>query len=112
MTTTNTKPASEVKSWLWPDRTIGKMESRILRDEHNAAVNEVTALRARCERLEAALTSILTTLDGWADGARIAALSAEQRGDDDEQVGQSNTRENYGKLVNIGRAALAGEGKS
>lgn len=26
--------------WLWPDRVIGKRESRRLRDEHNAAMNE------------------------------------------------------------------------
>jgi len=25
--------------WLWPDRTIGKKESSVLRDEHNALVN-------------------------------------------------------------------------
>lgn len=33
-------------SWLWPDRTISKAESRQLRDEHNAAVNEIATLRA------------------------------------------------------------------
>lgn len=27
------------QSWLWPDRVIGKRESRTLRDEHNALVN-------------------------------------------------------------------------
>ena len=27
-------------SWLWPDRTIGKRESRILREEHNEAINQ------------------------------------------------------------------------
>ncbi len=29
-----------VKPWLWPDRTIGKRESRELREEHNRAVND------------------------------------------------------------------------
>jgi predicted ABC-class ATPase len=29
----------ELKCWLWPDRTIGKRESRLLREEHNAAMN-------------------------------------------------------------------------
>lgn len=28
-----------MKSWLWPDRTIGKRESRLLREEHNKLVN-------------------------------------------------------------------------
>ena len=32
------------QSWLWPDRTIGKRESRRLREEHNALVNEHTAM--------------------------------------------------------------------
>lgn len=31
-------------SWLWPDRVIGKRESRRLRDEHNALVNRVAQL--------------------------------------------------------------------
>jgi len=26
-------------TWLWPDRAIGKRESRTLREEHNATVN-------------------------------------------------------------------------
>ena len=59
------------------------------------------------EALAGVLDTLRITLDGWADGARIAALSAEQRGDDDEQVAQSNTRENYGKLVRIADAALS-----
>ena len=33
------------RPWLWPDHSIGKRESRRLREEHNAAVNELgTAL--------------------------------------------------------------------
>lgn len=28
------------RPWLWPDREIGKRESRKLREEHNRAVNE------------------------------------------------------------------------
>jgi hypothetical protein len=27
------------KPWLWPDRVISKRESRVIREEHNAAVN-------------------------------------------------------------------------
>jgi len=33
-------------SWLWPDRTIGKRESRTLREEHNATVNSHADLLA------------------------------------------------------------------
>jgi len=33
------------KSWLWPDRQIGKRESRELREEHNALVNHHETLR-------------------------------------------------------------------
>lgn len=44
------------KSWLWPDRTIGKKESRVLRDEHNALYNEFdTVLRG----LEATLACLV-----------------------------------------------------
>ena len=28
-----------MNSWLWPDKVIGKRESRLLRNEHNEAVN-------------------------------------------------------------------------
>lgn len=34
------------KSWLWPDRTIGKRESRVLREEHNALLNEAANIVA------------------------------------------------------------------
>jgi hypothetical protein len=34
-----------MNTWLWPDRTIGKAESRELREEHNAVVNQSAALR-------------------------------------------------------------------
>lgn len=35
---------SKHKTWLWPDRTISKRESRELRDEHNALANSHAAL--------------------------------------------------------------------
>lgn len=35
------------KSWLWPDHVIGKRESRRLREEHNALLNEFARLHAR-----------------------------------------------------------------
>lgn len=28
-----------MRTWLWPDRNIGKRESRRLREEHNAAIS-------------------------------------------------------------------------
>jgi len=34
--------------WLWPDHAIGKRESRRLREEHNATVNECAELLAAC----------------------------------------------------------------
>ena len=42
----------ETKTWLWPDRTIGKRESGMLRAEHNALVNQ-------CADLLAALIELL-----------------------------------------------------
>lgn len=30
---------ARARCWLWPDRTIGKKESRALREEHNGLVN-------------------------------------------------------------------------
>lgn len=38
------KVKREPNSWLWPDRTISKRESRQLREEHNALVNEYAEL--------------------------------------------------------------------
>lgn len=42
-------------SWLWPDRTIGKRESRVLREEHNALANShhelLTALKALADEV-------------------------------------------------------------
>jgi hypothetical protein len=32
--------SNTVRPWLWPDHTIGKRESRELREEHNRAVND------------------------------------------------------------------------
>lgn len=37
--------AGEFKAWLWPDKTIGKKESRQLREEHNKLVNAYERLR-------------------------------------------------------------------
>lgn len=45
-----------MKPWLWPDRTIGKRESRALREEHNAAVEEHV-------KLERAAAAVLHELD-------------------------------------------------
>jgi hypothetical protein len=35
--------------WLWPDHCIGKRESRRLREEHNATVNDCADLLAACK---------------------------------------------------------------
>ena len=40
---------STTRTWLWPDRTIRKPESRVLREEHNALVNLTAALLAALE---------------------------------------------------------------
>jgi hypothetical protein len=44
-----------VKPWLWPDHVIGKRESRRLREEHNAAVNDCADLLAAGERMAAVI---------------------------------------------------------
>jgi len=41
------------ESWLWPDRTIGKLESRDLREEHNRLVNSHAELLSSLVRLNA-----------------------------------------------------------
>ena len=43
------------KPWLWPDRTIGKRESRELREEHNEAINQ------RADLLEALQEFVATS---------------------------------------------------
>lgn len=47
----------KAKPWLWPDRAIGKRESRRLREEHNAAVNDVAALLEACRDAVATLAN-------------------------------------------------------
>jgi hypothetical protein len=42
-------------SWLWPDRTISKRESRQLREEHNALVNASAELVDALKGLKAIL---------------------------------------------------------
>jgi|CXWL01.1.fsa_nt_gi hypothetical protein len=55
----STKPKS--KFWFWPDRTIGKKESRILREEHNELANERHSLVV-------ALGTLVNLHDGINDG--------------------------------------------
>lgn len=44
------------KSFLWPDHIIGKRESRRIREEHNAAINDMSELlEALRETLEFAI---------------------------------------------------------
>lgn len=43
----------KTKSWLWPDHTIGKRESRQLREEHNALVNSHAELLAALQAVTA-----------------------------------------------------------
>lgn len=57
--------------WLWPDRTIGKQESRQLREEHNAVVHEVDRLKALNADLVSALTGTLSAMDAVATGATL-----------------------------------------
>lgn len=48
-----TTPSNSVaKAWLWPDRHIGKRESRKLREEHNALYNEHARLIAALEEID------------------------------------------------------------
>lgn len=42
---------STPSSWLWPDRVIGKRESRRLREEHNRVVNNHAELLQACQLL-------------------------------------------------------------
>ena len=42
------------KTWHWPDKCIGRRESRTLRDEHNAVVNSQ-------EELATSLAELLNT---------------------------------------------------
>jgi hypothetical protein len=41
----------ETRSWLWPDRVIGKRESRTPREEHNILVNKYATLARATRRL-------------------------------------------------------------
>lgn len=56
--TSSTEPHS---AYLWPDHTIGKRESRALRDSHNALYNDYHNLLAVNAELVRALESIAKT---------------------------------------------------
>lgn len=81
--------------WLWPDRPIGKKESRRLREEHNAAVNTATQLLEALTRMmqyyepQSLKACGMWALDGnaqtdalfrFARDARDEALGATKRG--------------------------------
>ena len=55
--------ATRTECWLWPDRTIGKRESRQLREDHNATVNAIADSLARVAELEAALSRLVNAPD-------------------------------------------------
>lgn len=42
----------KAQSWLWPDRVIGKRESRTLRDEHNSLVNSRAGLLETIKKIQ------------------------------------------------------------
>jgi hypothetical protein len=66
----------EPKCWLWPDRTIGKAESRQLREEHNALVNEATRMR---EALQAILNDTEQAPVGDETDRHFAVIMARAR---------------------------------
>ena len=47
---------SAPRCWLWPDRVIGKKESRVLREEHNALCNSHAELVKALDQLQASAT--------------------------------------------------------
>jgi hypothetical protein len=68
-----------VKTWLWPNRTIGKAESGVLREEHNAAVNENAELLVAASDAVASLNYAATVLQAPSSSSlreNLAALRA------------------------------------
>lgn len=64
-----------MQTWLWPDRVIGKRESRKLREEHNTLVNDRDRLLAACVRIRRAV-HWSTTDDRMEEKEMIALLDA------------------------------------
>mgnify|MGYP000891963766 FL=1 len=68
--------------WHWPDRVIGKRESRQLRDEHNATENllhdAIDLLDAAAARVELEHSEGEAILGAWLPDAR--ALIKKARG--------------------------------
>lgn len=58
----------KARSWLWPDRAIGKRASRHLREEHNALVN------SHAELLAALKAYTVADTEQKAEAAHNAAL--------------------------------------
>lgn len=63
-----------ITTWLWPDKTIGKRESRKLREEHNAAVTVAHELAEALEGL--ADCAGITALHGFRDELNAAMVNA------------------------------------
>lgn len=58
------------KCWLWPDKTIGKKESRQLREEHNEVVNLNADM---LEALEVCQVQLLPIIKAGADKGKQTA---------------------------------------
>jgi len=83
-----TTNAQHTRSWLWPDRTIGKRESRELREEHNRVINLNAGLLDTLRMVQVACDNVGIKLDkafvwsrgGWSQseghGERIYLLDA------------------------------------
>ena len=63
-----------MKFWHWPDRVIGKRESRQLRDEHNATASllheAIELLEAAARRVEIEKSEGGTVLCAWLPDAQ------------------------------------------
>ncbi len=51
------------RTWLWPDRVVGKRESRQLRDEHNALVNSHDDLRLALAALHGEVVALVEAIE-------------------------------------------------
>ena len=77
----------KLECWLWPDKIIGKEESKILRQEHNALVNDCCGMLEALKEIHKLwccpnpkrIKDYAARCDVMADFARTAIAKAEGR---------------------------------
>lgn len=73
-----TKAPKPIRTWLWPDHLAGKRETRLMREEHNHAINQMKLLReALSECVEWDAMTGFSESRCWKDARKILETTRE-----------------------------------